>query len=264
MPQQIYRRRRAAALAAVAVVTAGVVGGAVYLTVGSDGDGGGTTAGGSSPDSTSITTTTESGAAGSPDSTDGPDSTDSADRSDNPEVSFPPEDAVTGGVIGGPPPGEGSGEAGGPPSDQAVADGAVPAAGAGGSGTPACSDQSLAIKAVPDSGSYTDGSPIGFTVVITNIATAPCERDLGSGMQQVLVQTLDGRRLWSSLDCFPAGESDLRVLEPGQQAKFTVQWSGATSEPGCQAPRTPVGVGEFVVIGQLGELRSGTEQFRIV
>lgn len=238
------------------MVTAGVVGGAVYLTAG----GGDVTAAGSSSDSTSITSTTTA----APDGSGSTDSTDGATTSSaGPEVSFPPDDAITGGSVGGPAPDSGSAAAPAPAPDQAVADGAVPAPAPEGSTTPACTDQSLAIKAIPDNGSYADGSPIGFTVVITNIANAPCERDLGSGMQQVLVYTPDDRRLWSSLDCFPAGESDVRVLEPGQQAKFTVQWSGATSEPGCQAPRTPVGAGDFEVIGQLGDLKSSAEQFRI-
>lgn len=235
------------------MATAAVVGGGVYLTAG----GGDPSSAGSPSASTSITPTTGGDASGS----DADAATDSEASPSSPDISFPPDDAVTGGPIGSAGSTDG---AAAPAPDQAAADGAVPAPAPAGGTAAACADQSLAIKAIPDNGSYTDGSPIGFTVAITNISTTPCERDLGSGMQQVLVYTLDDRRLWSSLDCFPAGESDVRILEPGQQAKFTVQWSGATSEPGCQAPRTPVGAGDFEVIGQLGDLKSSAESFRIV
>lgn len=126
-----------------------------------------------------------------------------------------------------------------------------------------CPDSSLAVRATPDQPSYPAGQEPGFTVVVTNIGTTACERDLGSGLQQVLVYTLEGRRLWSNTDCFPAGAADLRTLRPGEQAPFTVKWSGTTSEPGCTAPREPVGAGAYSVVGQLGQLRSAPEPFNL-
>lgn len=136
------------------------------------------------------------------------------------------------------------------------------------SGTPApagqCADNSLAVKVTADKATYPAGEEPEFGIVVTNIGTAPCDRELGAGMQQVLVYTLDTQqRLWSNNDCFPNSESDIRTLKPGEQAAFTVKWSGATSEPGCTAPREPVPAGAYSVVGQLGNLRSAPEPFNL-
>ncbi|MFD6893678.1 hypothetical protein ACFWB0_03890 [Rhodococcus sp. NPDC060086] len=127
-----------------------------------------------------------------------------------------------------------------------------------------CSDQSLAVRVTAGEPNYQVGTEPEFTIVITNIGTAACERDLGAGLQQVLVYTLDGNnRVWANTDCFPDSTADLRSLAPGDQAAFTVQWSGTTSEPGCEAPREPVGPGAYTVVGQLGGLRSSPEPFNV-
>lgn len=127
-----------------------------------------------------------------------------------------------------------------------------------------CPDQSLAVRVTAGEPNYRAGAEPDFTIVITNIGTTACERDLGAGMQQVLVYSLDGnQRLWANTDCFPEATADMRSLEPGDQAAFSVKWSGTTSEPGCETPREPVGPGAYTVVGQLGGLRSSPEAFNI-
>lgn len=126
-----------------------------------------------------------------------------------------------------------------------------------------CPDQSLAIKATPDKASYAVGEEPGFTVLITNISSTDCQRDVGAGLQQALVYTLDNQRIWSNTDCFPNAQSDLRAFKPGEQAGFTVKWSGTNSVPGCADERIPVGPGAYQVIAQLGELRSTPEPFNM-
>jgi hypothetical protein len=127
-----------------------------------------------------------------------------------------------------------------------------------------CPDSSLAVKVSPGKPTYPAGEEPEFGIVVTNIGNAACDRELGAGMQQVLVYTLDTQqRLWSNNDCFPNSDADVRTLEPGQQAAFTVKWSGATSAPGCTAPREPVPAGAYSVVGQLGNLRSAPEPFNL-
>ncbi|MFC3964185.1 hypothetical protein [Nocardia jiangsuensis] len=127
-----------------------------------------------------------------------------------------------------------------------------------------CSDQSLAVKVSVGQPTYRRGEQPVFGIVITNISAAPCSRDMGSGMQQISVQTLDGtRRLWNSVDCYPDGQPDIRTLERGQQAAFTVTWSGSTSQPNCAGERVPVPSGAYAVLAQLGGVRSTAEPFNI-
>jgi hypothetical protein len=126
-----------------------------------------------------------------------------------------------------------------------------------------CPDQSLAVKATVEQPTYRAGQEPVFQVVITNISTQPCQRDLTS-MQQVLVYSLDGNtRLWSNTDCYPPAAGQLQNLNPGQQVAFRVTWAGSTSQPQCAGERVPVAPGAYVVFAQLGAIRSAAEPFNI-
>lgn len=144
----------------------------------------------------------------------------------------------------------------------------VPASGtvnstAGGVPAP-CPDQSLAVKVTAGQPTYKAGDQPVFTIVVTNISTAACSRDMGSGLQQVWVQSLDGqRKLWSNTDCDQGGPADPRTLNGGQQAAFTLTWSGTTSQPGCAGDRVPVPAGGYAVVAQFGSVRSTPETFNI-
>ncbi|MFE3442125.1 hypothetical protein ACFXNW_03755 [Nocardia sp. NPDC059180] len=127
-----------------------------------------------------------------------------------------------------------------------------------------CSDQSLAVKVTVAQPTYRVGEQPVFGIVITNISADACTRDMGSGLQQVSVHTLDGqRRLWASTDCYPDGEPDQRTLKPGEQAAFTVTWTGNTSQPECAGERLQVPAGAYNVVAQLGAIRSAAEPFNI-
>lgn len=127
-----------------------------------------------------------------------------------------------------------------------------------------CPDQSLAIKVTVEQPTYKTGEQPVFGIVITNISAVPCTRDMGSGLQQVSVHTLDGqRRLWSSTDCYPDGQPDVRTMSRGEQAAFTVTWSGTTSQPNCAGERVQVPPGAYSVVAQLGSVRSMAEPFNI-
>ncbi|GAB0101958.1 hypothetical protein JMUB6875_09250 [Nocardia sp. JMUB6875] len=146
-----------------------------------------------------------------------------------------------------------------PKPSGATSSGAAPAAVAG-----QCPDQSLAVKVTVGQPTYKVGEQPQFGIVITNISSNACERDMGSGLQLVQVQSLDGqRKLWSSTDCYPDGTPDMRTLAPGQQAAFTVAWSGSTSQPNCAGERVPVPSGPYSVVAQLGSVRSAPEPFNI-
>ncbi|WP_306363814.1 hypothetical protein [Nocardia sp. CC227C] len=127
-----------------------------------------------------------------------------------------------------------------------------------------CPDQSLAVKVSVGAPTYQAGEQPVFGIVITNISSDACERDMGSGLQQVAVTSLDGqRRMWASTDCYPEGTPDVRTLQPGQQAAFTVTWSGSTSQPNCAGERVPVPPGPYSVVAQLGSVTSSPEPFNI-
>ncbi|MFC9892850.1 hypothetical protein ACFVMC_04070 [Nocardia sp. NPDC127579] len=147
-------------------------------------------------------------------------------------------------------------------------DAAAPSASASAPAAPVaqgqCSDQSLAVKVTVEQPTYKSGEQPVFGIVITNISSTPCSRDVGSGLQQISVFSLDGqKRLWSSTDCYPDGQPDVRTLNRGEQAAFQVTWSGSTSQPNCAGARVPVHSGAYSVVAQLGSVRSAAEPFNI-
>ncbi|WP_280255347.1 hypothetical protein [Nocardia wallacei] len=133
------------------------------------------------------------------------------------------------------------------------------------SGSPvSCPDQSLAVKVTVAQPDYKTGEQPVFGIVVTNISTTVCQRDMGSGLQQVTVQSLDGqRRMWSSTDCDQGGPAEVRALKGGEQAAFTLTWSGTTSQPGCAGERVQVPPGGYTVVAQLGSVHSTPETFNI-
>lgn len=126
-----------------------------------------------------------------------------------------------------------------------------------------CSDQSLALKVTVGQPTYRVGDQPGFGTVITNISSAACSRDLGPG-PQFLVYTLDGqRRLWASNDCNPDGPAEMKTLEAGEQLSYKGTWFGTTSQPECAGERLPVPAGAYMVVAQLGAIRSAAEPFNL-
>ncbi|MGX1775591.1 hypothetical protein ACWIGW_26015 [Nocardia brasiliensis] len=151
----------------------------------------------------------------------------------------------------------GSAESSAPPSTSAAPASNEPAAGQ-------CPDQSLAIKISVDQPTYRVGEQPNFRMVITNISSSQCQRDMNSAQIQASVLSLDGqRRFWTSSDCSPVDESNARNLKPGEQALFTVRWSGTTSQQGCVGERVPVPAGAYQVVAQFGSLHSSPEPFNL-
>jgi hypothetical protein len=134
-----------------------------------------------------------------------------------------------------------------------------PAAGA----VPACSDKNIGLVAQVGASSYRSGQRPEFRLVIANIGSAPCTRDLDPGLQELVVSGPGGARLWDSNDCFPAHKPASQVLAPGKPMVFPVSWAARTSAPGCGANRKEVPPGSYQLTGKLGGLTSGSAPFTI-
>jgi hypothetical protein len=98
-------------------------------------------------------------------------------------------------------------------------------------------------------------------MVVTNTGTEACQRDLSGTLQSFTVFAADSTRVWSTGDCFPGQGTDVRELAPADAVKFTVKWSGMTSQPGCEGDRAQVPAGDYTVIAQLGGLSSPPAAF---
>lgn len=185
-------------------------------------------------------------------------------------ASVDPSQAPSGGGVGGAggsgapgSPSAGSPSPSAPPGDPAATPGATPVA--ADPNIPLCMDNSIAVVLYTDKPTYTTGSQPVFTLVTTNAGLSACTRDVGKAAQNVIVRTLDGTRtLWSARDCSPINTVNNVVLQPQQQVKDTITWSGTTSTPGCQTPREPVRAGSYQAIGKMGERASEPVTFNFV
>lgn len=127
-----------------------------------------------------------------------------------------------------------------------------------------CPDSAIGITVASDKPNYTVGQQPMFITTITNIGNVPCTRDLSDALSPNVVTTLDGQtRIWSSVDCFPGGDSRIVTLEPGKQERTQIPWSGTSSSEGCTAPREPVGPGAYTITAFSSGKASAPQTFNI-
>jgi hypothetical protein len=130
-------------------------------------------------------------------------------------------------------------------------------------GTLLCADSAIALTAITSAPSFPSGGQPTLGMTVTNTGAEACRRDVSGTLQTFTVQGADGSRKWSTTDCFPGEGSEIRDLAPRQELRYTIKWSGTTSEPGCAGERAPVPPGDYVVIAQLGGLSSAPAPFVI-
>ena len=237
LPPEIYWRRRVVAGGALVAVVALVIALIVWAQAGGN------------DDTKNAASTASSSAAPSTATTN-----DSVD----------PSQAPSGGGAGGG--GDAAGESSAAPSGSSEVPASTPAAASTDvNGVPLCSDNSLAVVLYTDKSTYTTGSQPVFTIVTTNAGLSACARDVGKASQNVLVRTLDGTRtLWTARDCSPINTVNNQVLQPQQQVKDDITWSGTTSSAGCKTPRTQVPAGSYQAIAKMGEKESAPVTFNMV
>jgi hypothetical protein len=194
-----------------------------------------------------------------PDGGDSPLDTAAAVGSPTPEGGSPSSLAATPPAGGG----GGSGGSGGGPADPATPSATTTARPAPPAPPIPCSDRALQLRILPERPSYQVGQQPVLDLVVRNVSTVACVRDLGAAHQEVLLYDGANRRLWSSNDCYPGGSKDPQVLGPGDSASFSVTWSGLSSRPKCAGERVRVGAGAYILLGRLGTLVSKRSPIRL-
>ncbi|PVZ13032.1 DUF4232 domain-containing protein [Actinomycetospora cinnamomea] len=126
-----------------------------------------------------------------------------------------------------------------------------------------CADDDLRVTARTDAQSYPAGRKPVLSLVVTNTGDAPCVRDLDAARQAVAVVRRPGDGLWGSNDCSPGDTDDVRTLRPGEDAVFSVRWSGRTSTPGCAGERTTVPPGTYQLLARLDGIMSEPVSFTL-
>lgn len=125
-----------------------------------------------------------------------------------------------------------------------------------------CGSGGIVVEATTDAGTYPVGATPRLTLTITNNSGVACSRDVGPKANELKI-TSGGYPVWSSDDCGAIDESNVVVLQPGQQVAKTVTWKGRTSEPGCPNDGKQAKAGRYDVIGRNLKVESAGTPFAI-
>lgn len=109
---------------------------------------------------------------------------------------------------------------------------------------------------------YPVGSTPQLLLKITNIGTVPCKRDVGPAANELRIESGD-YGLWSSDDCNPSDESDVKTLDRGDTYETQLIWDGRASQAGCPPDQPMVEAGEYSVVGRNGTVESVPSGLRL-
>jgi hypothetical protein len=129
--------------------------------------------------------------------------------------------------------------------------------------TPTCSDDNIGLVAQVSAPTFKIGQRPVFRLVIANLGSVPCARNLDRGLRELVVTNASGARVWDGNDCGVAHKTEVQVLEPGKPLAFPLTWAGRGSAPGCTAKRTELPPGAYQLTAKLGPLTSGAAPFTL-
>ncbi len=90
---------------------------------------------------------------------------------------------------------------------------------------------------------------------MTNTGSQACSQDVSGKDQVFTAYDATGKRIWSTVDCFPGTGTDVRYLQPGEVLQYNIKWSGTTSQPGCAGDRLTVPPGRYTIVASIGALK---------
>ena len=95
-----------------------------------------------------------------------------------------------------------------------------------------CTDDQISVSVSIDPQNPKVNQSLKLTMSVTNTSTTTCERDVGSGVDEITI--ISGPALiWSTDHCNPSTATDLRTLEPNQKISVTATWNGTQTSKGC-------------------------------
>jgi hypothetical protein len=125
-----------------------------------------------------------------------------------------------------------------------------------------CVEDDIEVTATVADAQYPVGGPVPIRFVVRSTADDPCTRDVGAAENTVTIRSED-RRIWSSDDCTPGGDPDVRTLSPDEPYAVTVTWQGDVSRPGCESPRPQAPPGDYSVVGRNGGVTGSADSFTL-
>jgi hypothetical protein len=131
-----------------------------------------------------------------------------------------------------------------------------------------CTDQEISVVAKAQPSTMTKGSTTVLYLLVKNIGTRTCTRDIGPDMQELWV-VKGTERVWSSDDCDAPRGNNLKSFTPGLELSFNIAWNGKYSTT-CSntTPKHAAGVDapagtEYRVFARVGTKQSAAVKLTI-
>ena len=125
-----------------------------------------------------------------------------------------------------------------------------------------CADTDILVEATAAEAIYPVGSTPALTLLVTNIGTRPCNRDVGPGANELSIKRGEVT-IWSSDDCNPSESKDIITLDRGDAFETKLTWDGYLSAAGCPPNQPMAQAGEYSVVGRNSDVVSAPSAMRL-
>ncbi|HYO20656.1 MAG TPA: hypothetical protein VES02_18530 [Dermatophilaceae bacterium] len=125
-----------------------------------------------------------------------------------------------------------------------------------------CVDSDIAVSASTAGATTTVGGGMALTLTVTNTGSAPCNRDVGAGANELRI-TSGSVLVWSSDFCNPSKEIDVQALVPGTPFTTSVTWPGTVTVESCPANQPQAQAGGYQVVARNGAIESDPVAFAV-
>ena len=125
-----------------------------------------------------------------------------------------------------------------------------------------CVDSDVEVTAATADATTGVGGGMALTLTVTNTGSAPCNRDVGAGANEMRI-TSGSVLVWSSDFCNPSKATDVQALAPGKPFTTSVTWPGTITEEGCPADQPLAQAGSYKVVARNGAIESEPVAFTV-
>lgn len=122
--------------------------------------------------------------------------------------------------------------------------------------TTKCAEADIVVQVEISENTLLKGEDASISTYITSIATSNCFRDVGATANEVFVQDLKQKVMWSSDRCQKQPKQNLVTLSPGDIYKVSFSWYGNKNPKVCGGEVADLNRGEYELFARNGEVIS--------
>lgn len=122
--------------------------------------------------------------------------------------------------------------------------------------TTKCPEANVLVEVEISETTFAKGADTSISTFITSIGTSKCFRDVGATANEVFVQDLNTKVLWSSDKCQKKPKQNLVTLAPGDVYKVSFSWYGSKNPKVCGGEVADLNRGTYELYARNGEVIS--------